>query len=120
MPLALANALSDAESSKNWRSGRASMLPPVGRFVGVAMDLATIRANKLLQDVKEALEKATNMRRECKVEALECLQALYETVLGIADARNRHRVALEERSRAARELVRVERAHARKLERSAA
>ncbi|CAB3229507.1 unnamed protein product [Arctia plantaginis] len=109
-------ALSDADSNKSWRSGRASMLPPVGRFVGVAMDLATIRANKLLQDGKEALEKATNMRRECKAEALECLQALYETVLGIADSRNRHRVALEEeRTRAAKELVRVERAHARKL-----
>lgn len=109
-------ALSDIESHRSWRSGRASILPPIGRFVGVAMDLATVRANKLLQDGKDALERATNMRRDCKIEALECLQGLYETVLGVADSRSRHRVALEEeRARAARELVRVERAHTRRL-----
>ncbi|CAB3252468.1 unnamed protein product [Arctia plantaginis] len=90
-PLVLANdsdtdeALSDADSNKSWRSGRASILPPVGRF-GVQ-------------------SRGTGVP-----------YALYETVLGIADSRNRHRVALEEeRTRAAKELVRVERAHARKL-----
>ncbi|KAJ8720701.1 hypothetical protein PYW08_006166 [Mythimna loreyi] len=78
------------------------------------MDLATREANNLLQKGKEALEAAGNMKRECKATTYECLQGLYETVLPLADPRARHKYNLEkERSRHAKELVQVERAHTR-------
>lgn len=97
-------------------SRRSSILPASTRRIGVSMDLASQRANELLQSGKEALEKAGNMKRECKTEALESLQSLYEVVLSVSDSRSRHRVALEqERTRAARELVRAERAHSKQL-----
>lgn len=103
----------EAESSC---SGRSSILPDPRRRTGVSMDLATQRANEMLLSGKDALEKAGNMKRECKTEALESLQGLYEIVLSVSDSRSRHRVSLEqERTRAARELVRVERAHTKQI-----
>ncbi|KOB72511.1 TRAS3 protein [Operophtera brumata] len=80
------------------------------------MDSATKVANDLLQKGKEALESAGNMKRECKLEAHDSLQGLYETVLALADSRSRHKYNLErERSRHAQEIVRAERAHSKEL-----
>ncbi|CAK1594229.1 unnamed protein product [Parnassius mnemosyne] len=107
---------SDVESIVSGDSRRSSILPPAYKRAGISMDLATQRANDFLLAGKEALEKAGNMKRECKQEVHDCLQGLYETVLSLSDSRSRHRLALEqERSRAAKELVRVERAHTKQL-----
>ncbi|KAH9635901.1 hypothetical protein HF086_002461 [Spodoptera exigua] len=65
------------------------------RGTGVEMDLATRKANNLLQKGKEALEAAGNMKRECKTTTYECLQGLYETVLSLADSRARHKYNIE-------------------------
>lgn len=98
------------------RIGRVSMLPSTVSRSGVAMDLANKHANELLQKGKDALEAAGNMKRECKVTAVECLQSLYETCLALSDSRSRHKFNLEkERSRHARELVAIERAHNKQL-----
>ncbi|KAJ8705880.1 hypothetical protein PYW08_012926 [Mythimna loreyi] len=113
--------ISDEESSVASSAGqvdrpeRKSMLYRTPRRgTGVEMDLATREANNLLQKGKEALEAAGNMKRECKATTYECLQGLYETVLSLADSRARHKYNLEkERSRHAKELVQVERAHTR-------
>ena len=84
---------------------------------GVEMDMVSGVANTLLRQGIEALETATNMKRECKTTAHESLQGLYETVLSLSDSRNRHRCNLEkERSRHAQELVHIERAHAKQLQ----
>lgn len=86
------------------------------RRTGVEMDLANKLANEMLQNGKEALEQAGNMKKECKTIALDSLQTLYETVLAISDSRSRHKYNLEkERTRHAQELVRVERAHNKQL-----
>lgn len=109
---------SDASSRTDHTSGRrASILYRTPkRGTGVHMDLATREANTLLQQGKEALEAAGNMKRECKVTAQESLQGLYETVLSLSDSRARHKHNLEkERSRHAQELVRAERAHTRDM-----
>lgn len=83
---------------------------------GVEMNMANRAANDMLQKGKEALENAGNMKRECKLIAIECLQSLYETVLSLSDSRSRHMLNCEkERSRHAQELVRVERACNRKI-----
>lgn len=109
-------AASDATSI---RSGRVSMLPPYGTMAGVAKDLASERATELFQAGKSALERAGNMKRECRVEAHDAMNALYQLTLNLADSRHRHRMNLEkERTRAARELVRVERAHNREIAKS--
>ncbi|KAL0830175.1 hypothetical protein ABMA28_003632 [Loxostege sticticalis] len=80
------------------------------------MDEITVRANELLQFGLEALQNAGNMKRERKEEAQEALQELYIIALSLSDSRSRHRLALQqERTRASRELVRVERAHNRQL-----
>ncbi|KAL0808747.1 hypothetical protein ABMA28_012428 [Loxostege sticticalis] len=108
---------SESEAGGPRKSGRReSILPPRGRRTGVAMDEVTVRANELLQFGLEALQNAGNMKRERKEEAQEALQELYVIALSLSDSRSRHRLALqEERTRAARELVRVERAHNRQL-----
>ncbi|XP_026747008.1 uncharacterized protein LOC113508251 [Trichoplusia ni] len=109
---------SDASSRTDYTSGRrASILYRTPRRgTGVHMDLATREANTLLQQGKEALEAAGNMKRECKVTAQESLQGLYETVLSLSDSRARYKHSLEkERSRHAQELVRAERAHTRDM-----
>ncbi|CAG5029092.1 unnamed protein product [Parnassius apollo] len=92
--------------------GRPSLLFNSNRRLGVEMDMATKEANEMLLRGKEALEMAGNMKRECKLTALESLQSLYEMVLALSDSRSRHKHNLErERSRNAQELMRVERAH---------
>ncbi|CAG5010820.1 unnamed protein product, partial [Parnassius apollo] len=92
--------------------GRPSLLFNSNRRLGVEMDMATKEANEMLLRGKEALEMAGNMKRECKLIALESLQSLYEMVLALSDSRSRHKHNLErERSRNAQELMRVERAH---------
>ncbi|CAK1584020.1 unnamed protein product [Parnassius mnemosyne] len=107
---------SDGDSVVSDKSKRSSILPPAYRRAGISMDLATQRANEFLLSGKEALEKAGNMKKECKSEVHDCLQGLYETVLSLSDSRSRHRLAVEqERSRAAKELVRIERAHNKQL-----
>ncbi|CAK1601174.1 unnamed protein product [Parnassius mnemosyne] len=107
---------SDSDSVASGGSRRSSILPPAYKRAGISMDLATQRANEFLLSGKEALEKAGKMKRECKQEVHDCLQGLYETVLSLSDSRSRHRLALEqERSRAAKELVRVERAHNKQI-----
>ncbi|XP_049886934.1 uncharacterized protein LOC126381497 [Pectinophora gossypiella] len=93
-------------------TGRLSLLPSIGTHTGVSKDLATQRAREYLLVGKGALESSKTLKRELRATAVECLGNLYELVLSLADSRNRHRLNLEvERSRAARELVRVERAH---------
>lgn len=93
-------------------TGRASLLPPIGKRSGVSKDLATERARDLLMTGKEALESSKTLKRELRATTVECLNNLYELVLSLSDSRQRHRLNLEiEKSRAARELVRVERAH---------
>lgn len=79
----------------------------------VVMDMVTGVANTLLHKRLEALESANIMKREAKVTAHDSLQGLlYETVLSLSDSRNHHKCNLEmERSRYARELVHIERAH---------
>ena len=95
---------------------RESFLPSTSQRKGLSMDLATERANELLQLGKDSLEQAGNMKRECKATVHECLQEMYVTVLSLADSRSRHRLSLEqERARHARELVCVERAHRKEL-----
>ncbi|CAK1583172.1 unnamed protein product [Parnassius mnemosyne] len=107
---------SDADSVASVHSKRSSILPPAYKKAGISMDLATQRANEFLQSGKEALEKAGNMKKECKIEVHECLQGLYEVALSLSDSRSLHRLALEqERCRAAKELVRVERAHTKQI-----
>ncbi|CAK1583087.1 unnamed protein product [Parnassius mnemosyne] len=107
---------SDSDSVASGGSRRSSILPPAYKRAGISMDLATQRANEFLLSGKEALEKAGKMKRECKQEVHDCLQGLYETVLSLSDSRSRHRLALEqERSRAAKELVRFERAHNKQI-----
>ncbi|CAG4996169.1 unnamed protein product [Parnassius apollo] len=92
--------------------GKPSLLFNSNRRLGVEMDMATKEANEMLLRGKEALEMAGNMKRECKLTALESLQSLYEMVLALSDSRSRHKHNLErERSRNAQELMRVERAH---------
>lgn len=95
---------------------RESMLPSTAQRKGLSMDLATERANELLQLGKENLELAGNMKRECKAVVHDCLQEMYVTVLSLADSRSRHRLSLEqERARHAKELVCVERAHRKEI-----
>ncbi|CAG9792685.1 unnamed protein product [Diatraea saccharalis] len=78
---------------------------------------AKCKTNDELQKGKAALENAGNMKRERKITALESLQTLYEIVLSLSDSRSRHKYNLEvERSRHAKELVRVERAHIKALQ----
>lgn len=80
------------------------------------MDHATKLANTMLQEGKTALELAGNIKRECKVKCLDCLQTLYETALSLSDSRSRHKYNLErERTRNAQEIVRLERLHAREM-----
>ncbi|KPJ08083.1 hypothetical protein RR48_02491 [Papilio machaon] len=121
-PLDWGSPPSDPRTDDEWsdtdsiNSGRDSFLPPSGKRTGVRMDLATQRANELLQAGKTALETAGNMKKEYKSETQECLQSLYEIVLSLSDSRARHKVALEqEKVRAARELLRCERAHDRQI-----
>jgi hypothetical protein len=84
----------------------------------VCKDLATERAREYFQTGKSALESAKTLKRELKATSVECLSHLYELVLSLADSINRHRLNLEtERTRAAKELLRVERAHNRTLQR---
>lgn len=98
-------------------TGRPSfILTSSKRRAGVEMDMANKLANEMLQNGKEALEQAGNMKKECKTIALDSLQTMYETVLAISDSRSRHKFNLEkERTRHAQELVRVERAHNKQL-----
>ncbi|XP_013140700.1 PREDICTED: uncharacterized protein LOC106105027 [Papilio polytes] len=104
---------SDADSVA---SARASMLPATGREPSIIMDLTTQRANEILQQGKNALEKAGNMKKECKTEVNGSLQGLYEIVLSLSYSREKQMIALEqEKGRAAKELVRCERAHAKEL-----
>lgn len=104
--------LSEESSISESTTGRPSMLVCSTRRTGVEMDAATKLANETLLRAKEAIESAGNMKRECKLIALEGLQTLYETVLSLSDSRSRHKNNLEkERVRHAQELVRVERAH---------
>ncbi|KAF9798615.1 hypothetical protein SFRURICE_008348, partial [Spodoptera frugiperda] len=92
------------------------MLPGDGRRSGIAMDMANKYANELLQRGKTALESAKNMNREFKQTAIECLQSLYETCLALSDSRSRHMLSLErEKSRHAREIIVIERAHNKKI-----
>lgn len=84
----------------------------------VETDSASKQANIHLQKGKAALEAAGNMKRECKLTALDCMHFLYETILSLAESRARHINNLEkERTRHAVELVRVERAHSKELKR---
>lgn len=55
------------------------------------MDMVTGVANTFLRNGKEALESATNMKREANATALESLQGIYETVLSLSDSRNSHK-----------------------------
>ncbi|XP_045541817.1 uncharacterized protein LOC123723284 [Papilio machaon] len=104
---------SDADSAL---SARASILPFTEKSPGINIDSATQRANEYLQLGKNALEKAGNMKKECKTEANDCLQGLYEIVLCLTESRARLMVALEqEKGKAARELVQCERAHSKEL-----
>lgn len=97
-------------------SGRPSLLTTTTKRLAVEMDYATKEANTLLLQGKEALEGTHNMKRECKIEAHRCLQSLYEIVLSLSDSRSRHKNNLEkERTRHAQELVRVERAHNKRV-----
>lgn len=98
-------------------TGRQSfILTTCRRRAGVEMDMANKLANEMLQNGKDALEQAGNMKKECKAIALESLQTMYETVLALSDSRSRHKSNLEkERTRHAQELVRVERAHNKQL-----
>ncbi|CAG5030453.1 unnamed protein product [Parnassius apollo] len=48
------------------------------------MDMATKEANEMLLRGKEALEMAGNMKRECKLTALDSLQSLYEMFMALA------------------------------------
>jgi hypothetical protein len=90
------------------------LLPKIGAFTGVCKDLATERARDFLNAGKEALESSKTLKRELRAVAVENLGNLYELVLSLADSR--HRLSLEtERTRAARELMRVERAHNKQL-----
>lgn len=96
--------------------GHMSMLIMSSRKTGVEMDMANRAANDMLLRGKEALEEASNIKREYKLIAIDCLQSLYETVLSLSDSRSRHLLNLEkERSRHAQELIRVERAHTKKI-----
>lgn len=98
------------------RGRQSFILTSSKRRAGVEMDMANKLANEMLQNGKEALEQAGNMKKECKTIALESLQTMYETVLAISDSRSRHKFNLEkERTRHAQELVRVERAHNKQL-----
>lgn len=112
-----ADELSDGSSASEQSScRRKSMLCYSSRGMGVEMDVATKAANEMLLKAKDALEAAGNMKKECKIIALECLQSLYETVLSLSDSRQRHKYNLEkERARHAQELVRAERAHTKTL-----
>ncbi|XP_075990359.1 uncharacterized protein LOC142986010 [Anticarsia gemmatalis] len=109
--------LSDVSKlSGHLRSGRKSLLLTTCRGTGIEMDAANKAANTMLLKGKEALEQAGNMKKECKLIALDSLQSLYETVLSLSDSRSRHKYNLEkERSRHAQELVRIERAHSREI-----
>ncbi|CAG9565969.1 unnamed protein product [Danaus chrysippus] len=99
------------------RKGRKSLLFTTKRGRGVEMDAATKEANTLLLNGKEALDQATNIKKELKTTALESMQAVYEIVLSISDSRSRHKNNLEkDRSRHAQELARLERAHSKSLE----
>ncbi|KPJ10943.1 hypothetical protein RR48_10123 [Papilio machaon] len=104
---------SDADSAA---SARVSTLPLTGQGTDIIMDLAPQKACELLQQGKNALEKAGNMKKECKTEVNECLQSLQKIVLSLSDSRRSYKAALEqEKARAAKELIRCERAHAREL-----
>lgn len=93
---------------------RQSILYTTSENQRVPIEMSAEVANTCLQKAKEALESAGNMKRECKVIALDNLQALYEITLRLSDSRSRHINSLEkERARHARELLAVERAHAR-------
>ena len=111
----------EAPSDDNWtdmdsESGRPSILPPMGGRTGVCKDLASERAREYLHIAKEALENVKRPKREMRAIGVECLSNMYELVLSLADSRNRHRLNLEEeRTRAAKELVRLERAHNKEL-----
>lgn len=97
-------------------SGRPSILPPIGGRTGVCKDLATEGARKYFQLGKEALESSRTLKRELRATAVECLSNLHDLVLSLADSRNRHKLNLEaEKLRAAKEMVRVERAHKKAL-----
>ncbi|KAL4707215.1 hypothetical protein ACJJTC_016591 [Scirpophaga incertulas] len=113
----------EATSEDDWStdaegetSGRVSLLPPIGARTGVSKDLATERAREFYHRGKAALEESKTLKRELRAIAVEQLSSLYELVLSLADSRHRHRLNLEvERTRAAREIIRVERAHAARL-----
>ncbi|KAL4705239.1 hypothetical protein ACJJTC_011533 [Scirpophaga incertulas] len=114
----------DTENSENeWQTdaesdcgGRTSVLPTLGARLGVSKDLASERAREFFQNAKTALEKSRTLKRELRATAVENISK-YEIVLWLADSRHRHRLNLEiERSRAAREMLRVEREHTKHLE----
>ncbi|KAI8431392.1 hypothetical protein MSG28_015924 [Choristoneura fumiferana] len=97
-------------------SRKSLLMGPGRKGPGIEMDHATKLANTMLQEGKTALELAGNMKRECKVKCLDCLQVLYETALSLSDSRSRHKYNLErERARNAHEIVRLERLHAREM-----
>ncbi|GBP77545.1 Cytochrome P450 9e2, partial [Eumeta japonica] len=98
-----------ASSELNTAAPIKNMLPRTKKRKGVKMDLATRKANEMLLIGKEAPESAGNMKRECKIIALESLQSLYKTVLALSDSRSKHKNNLEvERTRHAQEIVRIE------------
>ncbi|CAH2106353.1 unnamed protein product [Euphydryas editha] len=109
------SSVGSTESSCNRRVSLLYTSPRRG--TGVVMDLVTGVANDMLQKGKEALESASNMKRDIKATVYDSLQGLYETVLSLSDSRNRHKCNLErERAQHAKELMRVERAHSKELQ----
>ncbi|KAL4709421.1 hypothetical protein ACJJTC_015964 [Scirpophaga incertulas] len=104
----------DAESVDG---GRQSILPPSRGRTGVLKDLATERAREYYQTAKSAIEESKTLKRELRPIAVENLSHLYELVLSLADSRHRHRANLEvERTRSARERVRLLSAQQKELE----
>ncbi|KAL4709416.1 hypothetical protein ACJJTC_015959 [Scirpophaga incertulas] len=79
---------------------------------GVSKDLQRKGARQYYQDAKQALEESKTLKRELRARAIENMSNMYELILSLADSRQRHRINLEvEKTRAAREILRVQRAH---------
>lgn len=92
------------------------MLPPLRGRIGASMDMAKKEANEYYLSGKDALEKAGNMKKECKIEAMECLQGLGQIVLAVSDSRARYRTTMEtKRVRAIREMRAMETKHNKEL-----
>ncbi|KAL4707207.1 hypothetical protein ACJJTC_016583 [Scirpophaga incertulas] len=74
-------------------------------------------AREYYQAAKSAIEESKTLKRELRAIAVENLSHLYELVLSLADSRHRHRANLEvERTRSARERVRLLSAQQKELE----